>query len=288
MNETNSTLLNKHRDILSFRDLAPGTVTNYVSYMTSYILWVEAELPGRPLSDVTWEEIRSYVRFLRNVRGLNPRTVNVHLSQLRDFYYYVLKKEWDKREVPLLRFDEHLPAVPTREEVLAVIGSIRNPKHKAEIALLYSSGIRVGELCCLHCGDIIHSRNCIYIAKAKNRSDRYAVLSDRAYEDLKRYVRAFHMSDKEGWLFPGQKAGSHICSQSVANVFKKQLSLSGLSGKGFTLHSLRHAFGLHLYESGADLMSIKEAMGHKCLNSTTVYLSLGIGNGRSVKSPYDS
>ncbi len=287
MNENNIALLNKHKDILSFRDLAAGTVATYVSYMTSYILWVETELPGKPLADVTWEEIRSYVRYLRDVRRLNPRTINVHISQLRDFYYYVLKKDWDKREIPLLHFDEHLPIVPTRGEVQTIIDSIHNPKHKAEIALLYSSGIRVSELCRLHCGDIIRSKNCIYISRSKNRSDRYAVLSERVFEDLVSYVRAFHLSDRESWLFPGQKDGSHICCQSVANVFKNQLLLAGLGEKGFNLHSLRHAFGLHLYESGADIMSIKEAMGHKSLKSTAVYLTLGIGNGRSVKSPYD-
>lgn len=287
MNEINIMLLNKHKDILSFRDLAAGTVATYVSYMTSYILWVETELPGKPLTSVTWEEIRSYVRYLKDVRNLNPRTINVHISQLRDFYYYVLKKDWDRREIPLLHFDEYLPIVPTRDEILTVIGSIHNPKHKAVIALLYSSGIRVSELCRLHCGDIIHSKNCIYISRSKNRSDRYAVLSERAFGDLVSYVRAYHISDKESWLFPGQKDGSHICCQSVANVFKKQLLLAGLGEKGFNLHSLRHAFGLHLYESGADLMSIKEAMGHKSLKSTAIYLTLGIGNGRSVKSPYD-
>ena len=71
------------------------------------------------------------------------------------------------------------------------------------------------------------------------------------------------------------------------NTFIRQLNLNGMGESGFTLHSLRHAFGLHLYEAGTDLMSIKEAMGHKSLRSTTVYLTLGIGSGRSVKSPYD-
>lgn len=287
MNDHNIALLNKHKDILSFRDLAAGTAATYVSYMTSYILWVESELPGRPLSEVTWEEVRSYIRYLRDVRKLNPRTINVHISQLRDFYYYVLKKDWDRREIPLLHFDERLPIVPAKEEILTVIESAHNPKHRAEIALLYSSGIRVSELCRLHCGDIIRSRNCIYVSRSKNRSDRYAVLSDRAFGDLVSYVRAYHITDSDGWLFPGQKDGTHICPQSVANVFQKQLSLTGLSGRGFNLHSLRHAFGLHLYESGTDIMSIKEAMGHKSLKSTTVYLTLGIGNGRNVKSPYD-
>ncbi len=147
MLETNAAYLAKHRDILSFRDLANKTITTYISYLTLFIGWAEDQLPGRELSSITWEEIRSYVRWLRDVKGLNPRTVNAHIAQLRDFFYYVLHKDWDKREVPFLRFDQYLPAVPTREQISAIINSIRNPKHKAEIALLYSSGIRVSELC---------------------------------------------------------------------------------------------------------------------------------------------
>ena len=60
MNDTNLALLEKNRDILSIRDLATGTNATYTSYLTNYINWVEENLPGRSLSDVTWEEIRSY------------------------------------------------------------------------------------------------------------------------------------------------------------------------------------------------------------------------------------
>ena len=288
MNKYNSTLLDKHKDILSFRDLSAGTVATYVSYMNTYIQWTEENLSGKPLENVTWEELRSYIRYLKEVRGLNSRTVNVHIAQLRDFYYYVLHRNWDRREVPFLRFDEHLPAVPSRDQVLSIIASLENPKHRAEVALLYSSGIRVSELCRLHCGDISMSSRNIYIARSKNRSDRYAILSDRALSDLKVYIRtAFPDATQEDWLFPGRSRKDHICTESVRLPFARALSRLGLADSGFSLHSLRHAFGLHLYEAGTDLMSIKEAMGHKVLSSTTVYLTLGIGNGRSVKSPYD-
>ena len=288
MNENHSILLEKHRDILSFRDLAVGTIATYISYMKTYIQWVEENLPGRDLSSVTWEEIRSYLLYLKKIKGLNPRTVNVHISQLRDFYYYVLHRDWDRKEVPFLHFDEHLPLVPTREQINTIINSISNPKHKAEIALLYSSGIRVSELCRLHCGDIHRSKNCIYISRSKNRSDRFAVLSDKAYAILVSYVRtAYRGAKPEDWLFPGQLKGNHVSTQTIYNIFIDHLVKNGLKDSGFNLHSLRHAFGLHLYESGTDLISIKEAMGHKALSSTTVYLTLGIGNGRSVKSPYD-
>lgn len=288
MRPENLEFFEKHKDILSFRDLAPSTTATYASYAKTYILWVEENLPGRALSSVSWEEVRSYIRYLKEIKKLNPRTINVHISQLRDFFYYVLHRDWDKREVPLLHFDEHLPVVPTKEQVTTIIDSINNPKHKAEIALLYSSGIRISELCRLHCKDILRSKNCIYISRSKNRSDRYAILSDKAYDLLVAYIRSsYHGAKPDDWLFPGQKAGFSIGTETIRRVFSDALIRTGLSDSGFSPHSLRHGFGLHLYESGVDLISIKEAMGHKSLSSTTIYLTLGIGNGRSVTSPYD-
>lgn len=288
MNEQNTNYLKQHIDILSFRDLAPGTITTYASYMTQFIVWTESRLPSKSFLDFSWEELRSYFTYLKQIRKLNPRTVNVHIAQLRDFYQYVLHKSWDRYQIPFLHYDELLPKVPSKDEVNTLIDSVWNPKHKAELALLYSSGIRVSELSRLKCGDIYHSRQCIYISRSKNRSDRYAFLSEKAFSLLAVYIRSCHPhATKDDWLFPGQKAGSHINQQSIYNTFKKQLFLLGLADAGYTLHSLRHAFGLHLYESGTDIMTIKEAMGHKSLASTSVYLTLGIGNGRSVTSPYD-
>lgn len=288
MKPENEILVNKQKDILSFRDLADGTISTYISYLSMFIAWVESELHGKSVMDVTWEEIRSYVDYLRNVRKTGNRTINVHIAQLHHFWHYVLKRDWDKYEVPFLRYDTALPIVPTVGEINAIINSIVNIKHKAEIALLYSSGIRVSELCRLHCGDILMSKGCIFISRSKNRSERYAVLSQKALAILIDYIRKIYLHAKpEDWLFPGQKPGMYINDQSVRNVFNKAVSDAGLSGRGFVLHSARHAFGLHLYEAGADILSIKEALGHKSLSSTEVYLTLGIGNGRSIKSPYD-
>ena len=288
MNQNNTELYQQHLDILSFRDLSPDTIANYASYLNEYIGWTEETLSGKDLHAVEWSEVRTYLTHLKKDRGLNPRTINCHIAQLRDFYQYVLKKSWDRYEVPTMHFDEHLPTVPSRKQVNTIIDSIDNPKHKAEIALLYSSGMRVSELCRLHCKDIYHSKNQIYISRSKNRSDRYAVLSEKAYRLLVDYIRNVYRSAKpDDWLFPGQKKDRSISEEAVRCVLRDQLELLGMADKGFNLHSLRHAFGLHLYESGADLMSIKEAMGHKSLSSTTIYLTLGVGNGRSIKSPYD-
>ena len=220
MNDLNENYCRQYADILSLRDLAKGTISAYLSYLTQFITWTEDQLSAKPLSQVSWEELRSYLLFLKNVRKLNPRTINLHIAQLRSFYQYILHRDWDRFQIPFLRFDEPLPKVPTKQEVDRVIDSTLNLKHKTELALLYSSGLRVSELCRLHCGDIWRSKNCIYISKSKNRSDRYAVLSKKAYALLPGYIRKYYpRAEQKDWLFPGQNPGSHIHPQSIACTF---------------------------------------------------------------------
>jgi integrase/recombinase XerD len=287
MNPENETLILKQREILSFRDLSDGTIATYISYLSQFLSWTENVL-HKPAEDVSWNDIRTYIKHLKHDRKIGNRTINVHIAQLHHFWQYVLKRDWDKYEVPFLKFDTVLPAVPTTTEISSIIDATSNIKHRAELALLYSSGIRVSELTHLHCRDIWASKNSIFIERSKNRSERYAVLSTKAFAILRTYISdAYPSAGKDDWLFPGQKAGLPINDQSVRNVFNKAAAAAGLAGKGFTLHSCRHAFGLHLYEAGTDIMTIKEALGHKSLSSTEIYLALGIGNGRSVKSPYD-
>ena len=92
MNTLYSDFIQKHLDILSFRDLAPKTISTYLSYLDEFLNWVEKELSGKILSEVSYEEIRIYLRYLKEFRKLNNRTINVHIAQLRDFYLYVLHK----------------------------------------------------------------------------------------------------------------------------------------------------------------------------------------------------
>lgn len=276
--------INNFTQMLSLRDLTESTISNYVFYLTNYLTWLDSNLHKLP-EDVSWEELRSYLFFLKEFKGLNPRSINPVIAQLRFFYLYVLHKDWDKYQIPYQKFDQYLPDVPTKQQVCEFIDSFSNLKHKAILAILYSSGLRVSEVCRLRYEDISRSKGNIYVSKSKNRSDRYAVLSEKALAILTDYWFAFDRPKQ--WLFPGQKEDSHIVPFTVNQVIKHQIKRMNLNSD-WNCHSFRHAFGLHLYESGADLIAIRDAMGHKSLASTTVYVSLGIGNGRTIVSPYDN
>lgn len=158
-------------------------------------------------------------------------------------------------------------------------------KQKAMVAVMYSSGLRIGEVCRLRYEDIQRKNMRIHITHGKNRSDRYAILSKDALDILTRYW--FECGRPTGWLFPKQTDPSRpidtfFLSRHIAS-HEKNLGWP----KRLTCHSFRHAFGTHLYENGIDLLTIKTLMGHKSLESTTIYVHLAVHSTSSVRSPFD-
>lgn len=91
---------------------------------------------------------------LYSLRGLSDRTINGAISQLRFFTLYVLYKPWDDTQLPMRRFDEYFPFVPSKEETWQFISSMPDLKPKTMVTLMYSSGLRIGEVCRLRYEDV--------------------------------------------------------------------------------------------------------------------------------------
>ena len=211
--------------------------------------------------------------------------MNTSISQLRFFTLYVLHKPWDNYQLPCRKFDTYLPFVPTKVEVKTFISTIPDLKQKAMVALMYSAGLRIGEVCHLKYKDIDRKHMRIHITHGKNRSDRYAILSKAALLLLTEYW--FSFCKPMNWLFPQQWGADkpidtfylsrHIHAHEIRLGWEHRL----------TCHSFRHAFGTHSYENGTDLLVIKGLLGLKSLNSTTIYVQLASnGVGRAI-SPFD-
>lgn len=276
--------LDSFREMISLRGLTAHTLKNYCTYIRAYLDYLSSVLRKLP-EDVSWDELRVYIRWLKRSRNLSDRTVNCAISQLRFFTLYVLHKPWDDTQLPMRKFDEYLPFVPSKEEVSILIDAMPDLKQKAMVSLMYSSGLRIGEVCHLRYEDIERKNMRIHIRHGKNRSDRYAILSKRALDILTSYWFAF--GRPRGWLFPKQ-----TCPDKPIDTFYLSRHIHAVERslgweERITCHSLRHAFGTHLYEGGTDLLTIKALLGHKSLNSTTIYVHLASNGTHTATSPFD-
>ena len=276
--------LTVYRDMISLRGLTEHTIRSYSTYIRAYLNYLEQNLHKLP-EDVSWQELRDFVSFIQRERSLSDRSINHIISQLRFFTLYVLHKPWDQYQLPTRKFDSFLPYVPSKSDVLFFISTIPDLKAKAMVALLYSSGLRIGEVCRLKYQDIDRKKMRIHITHGKNRSDRYAVLSVNALDILTEYWYAYKRP--KNWLFPKQGgADLPIDTFFLSRHIHAHEARLGREKK-ITCHSFRHAFGTHLYESGTDLLTIKTLLGHRSLHSTSIYVTLASnGVGRAV-SPFD-
>lgn len=275
-----------YREMISLRGLTDHTVRSYSTYIRAFLDYLDRTLKKKP-ENVSWDELRDYIRWIQKERNLSDRTINHCISQLRFFTIYVLHKKWDDSHLPMRKFDTFLPYVPTQEQVWQFISSMQDLKQKTMVAVMYSAGLRIGELCHLRYEDIDRKNMRIHIAHTKGRHDRYAILSKTALDLLTQYWFAY--GKPTYWLFPKQcKTDSdkpidtfflsrHIHSHEQELGWEQKL----------TCHSFRHAFGTHLYEHGTDLLTIKALLGHKSLNSTTIYVHLASNGIRGAVSPLD-
>lgn len=275
---------NSYREMLSLRGLTDHTIKSYFTYIRAYLNYLSDILHKEP-DDVSWQELRDYIKWLQNTRSLSNRTINAAISQLRFFTIYVLHKPWDNTQLPIRKFNTYIPFVPTKEEVWTFISTMPDLKQKTMVTVMYSSGLRIGEVCHLRYEHIKRKQMRIYIPCSKNRSDRYAILSHKALDILTQYWFAY--GKPTGWLFPKQfDSGKPIDTFYLSRHIHAHERRLGWPQR-ITCHSFRHAFGTHLYENGTDLLTIKELLGHKSLTSTTIYVHLASNGVGAVSSPFD-
>lgn len=275
---------NTYREMISLRGLTDHTLKSYSTYIRTYLDYLSNILHKLP-EDVSWDELRTFIKWLQDSKNLSDRTMNCAIAQLRFFTLYVLHKPWDHTQLPMRRFDSYMPYVPSQQDTWVFISSIPDLKQKTMVALMYSSGLRIGEVCSLRYEDIDRKNMRIHITHGKNRSDRYALLSKTALDLLTEYWFAY--SRPTGYLFPQQNGkdkpiDTFFLSRHI-HAHEKRLGWE----QRLTCHSFRHAFGTHLYENGTDLLTIKSLLGHKSLESTTVYVHLASNATRSAVSPFD-
>ena len=161
-----------------------------------------------------------------------------------------------------------LPEVLSEEEVRQLITQTKNLKHRALLKVLYTTGIRVGELVKLRPTDIDSKRMVVRVEMGKGRKSRYTVLSMSLLKELRTYWLKYR---PEVYLFEGQVPGRHISIRTGQAVFKQACQRIGLR-KQAGVHVLRHSFATHLLENGVDTLTVKALLGHSNVSTTARYV----------------
>ena len=260
------------------RNLRERTIQLYCADV-SYFL----RSTGKPVSDLTLEDAEAFLT-VKRLEGKSPETHNHYRSAIKFFYKKVLKVTWDDDEVPAMKRERSLPAVLSRQEMNAIIDATPNLKHKAIIATMYSSGLRVSEAIHLHYDDISRTNMTIHVRETKGRIDRYTILSQKNLDLLTEYW--FKCGRPKDILFPSSWTGEYLDVSSVNQFFKASAKRAGITRR-VSSHACRHSFASHLFEAGTDIKYIQSLLGHVDPRSTDVYLHVSNKTLLGIHSPFD-
>jgi len=182
------------------------------------------------------------------------------------------------------RTQKKLPNVLSTEEVMLILQSTDNFKHKTMLSLIYSCGLRRSEALNLKPQDIDSKRNILIIRNAKGYKDRVVPISDKMIMMINEYIRRSRPSE---WLFEGYVPGQRYSETSLQEVFKAALKKSGII-KNASLHWLRHSYATHLLETGTDLRYIQELLGHKSSKTTEIYTHVSNRELIKIRTPFEN
>jgi site-specific recombinase XerD len=256
-----------HRRMLEdmqIRNYSPHTIEGYLRYVGQF-----AKHFGISPDQLGPEHIRSYQLHLLQKQVSKSIFIQT-VCGLRFLYEITLHRPWMVEYIPYPRKPKTLPIILSRDEVGALIQAPRHFKHRVILATLYTTGLRVAELCELKGTDIDSGRMVINVRQGKGKRDRQVGLSSDLLPLLRQYWKLYGL---ESWLFPGHRVSEPMTSAGVQWICQKAAQAAQIK-KAVYPHLLRHSFATHLLEAGMDLRSIQLLLGHATLRSTSVYLHI--------------
>lgn len=264
---------------LKRRRYSANTINTYCSLFRDFINFYPDVKP----EDITQQQIQVYQDYIINDRRVSFSTQNQSVNAIKFYYEQVLGNEKMELVFERPRREFKLPEVLSKEEVRLILDAPQNLKHKAMLTLVYSGGLRCGEVLNLKPGDINSQRMMIHIRSAKGNKDRLTILSHKALAILREYHKNYH---PETWLFEGAKGGPYS-AVSLRAVFKRAVMHARISRR-VRLHDLRHSFATHLLESGVDLRYIQSLLGHNSSKTTEIYTHVSNSHIGLINSPLDT
>lgn len=266
-------------DQLERRRYSKNTIETYVSLFEKFLDHFKNIAPEK----LTDEHIAEFQTYLVKEKKVSTSSQNQYINAIKFYFEKVLGRDkgYYHIERPIKEFK--LPKVLTEKEVTAILNAVHNLKHKAMLLMVYSAGLRAGELINLRIGDIDGEQMRVFVRGGKGKKDRVTILSQKALDVLRQYFKKYRPQE---FLFEGQNGGRYSDS-SLRKVFTSVLKDARIEKK-VTLHSLRHSFATHLLEKGVDLRYIQVLLGHNSSQTTEIYTHITHKGWEKIQSPLDN
>ncbi|MFN8009698.1 MAG: tyrosine recombinase XerC [Terriglobia bacterium] len=287
-------MIAQFEDYLRLKNASPHTLRNYVSDLTQFQEYLSPpDQAGNP-SPATVEMLHhqlilEYLVHL-HAKQIENSSKSRKVSAIRSFCKYLCRQKiLEQNPAKLIRLPKVPKKMPGYLSVEDCVLLIESPdlttalglRDRSLLELLYACGIRVSECAGLNLEDIDFKEDLILV-RGKGKKERIVPFGQHCHAALESYLqvrRAFYRGRANEELSPLflSHVGTRLTTRSIARVVDKYVKKSGLARK-ISPHGIRHSFATHLLNSGADLRSIQELLGHKTLSTTQKYTHLSVGH----------
>ena len=275
----NKTLLNGFYLYLKGKRYSKSTIDTYSHFIADFIEFYN----NKNIDSLNNRDVELFIETIFIKRNYAISTQRQFISALKLFIIYYPKTYIEELKLTRPKQSKLLPNVLSQNEVIRLLRATENLKHKIILALIYSAGLRIGELINLKIEDLKIDRKQIHIKNAKGRKDRYVVLAESTLPLLQSYLNSYMPTL---FLIEGPTKQVYTAS-SIRKFMSLSCKKAGLLGK-ITPHTLRHSYATHLIESGVGLRHIQELLGHSSPKTTMIYTHIARKDILSIKSPLDN
>ncbi|MFT4698348.1 MAG: integrase/recombinase XerD [Flavobacteriaceae bacterium] len=259
--------------------LSKNTIKIYFTFVADFVEFIG----DKEFIELTNNEVRLFVEHQVTTKHYAISTHRQMISALKHFGAFLPESNLIIDELPRPSSSNYLPTVLSKEEVIDILRATKNLKHRAVIALLYSAGLRVGELINLQISAIDVDRRQLFIKNAKGRKDRVVILAESFIPLYLNYITTYQPHQ---YFIESPKKGKYHAS-SIRSFLKGSCKRAGIK-KRVTPHTLRHSFATHLIENGVGLRYVQDLLGHSKPETTMIYTHVARKDLLKIQSPLDT
>jgi len=274
----NQVLPQKLINFMVLKNYSQRTIRIYSDHIRKFLeSWKDNDV-----KDLSAEDLSSFVHTTLTETNYSRSYQNQMINAIKLYYRVIQNRNFDRLDLPRPKKEKKLPIIFSRDEIISIIRSTINLKHKTVITLIYATGIRLGEVVNILVRDIDFQRKLIHIRAGKGKKDRIVPLPEILVKQLRVYLDQYIPNE---YLFGGWK-NQQYSTRSVQKVLKQALVRAGIQ-KNASVHSLRHTFATHALEDGIDIRLIQEILGHSNIKTTEIYTHISNATILSITSPID-